>query len=67
MELDAAFQGAKCDKQPLDMIGLDACCMATLETALVLSPYADYMVASQEMEPSCGWDYTSIANITDYT
>lgn len=67
MELDAAFQGAKCDKQPLDMIGLDACCMATLETALVLSPYADYMVASQEMEPSGGWDYTSIANITDYT
>lgn len=65
IELDAALKGAECDKQPLDVIGLDACCMATLETALTLSPYAEYMVASQEMEPADGWDYTSVAQLPD--
>lgn len=65
IELDAALEGAECDEQPLDVIGLDACCMATLETSLTLSPYAEYMVASQEMEPVGGWDYTAIAQLPD--
>ncbi|MBQ7774592.1 MAG: hypothetical protein IJ379_01600, partial [Lachnospiraceae bacterium] len=41
-----------------DMIGFDACLMATLETAYALEPYADYMVASEEYEPGDGWYYT---------
>lgn len=41
-------------------IGFDACLMATLETAVSVSPYADYLVASQELEPGKGWDYKSI-------
>lgn len=41
-------------------IGFDACLMATLETALAVSPYAEYLVASQELEPGKGWDYKSI-------
>lgn len=41
-------------------IGFDACLMATLETASAISPYADYLVASQELEPGKGWDYKSI-------
>ena len=41
-------------------IGFDACLMATLETASAVSPYADYLVASQELEPGKGWDYKSI-------
>jgi len=32
--------------------------MATLETAIVLEPYADYMIASEEVEPGIGWYYT---------
>lgn len=43
-------------------IGFDACLMATLETASAVSPYADYLVASQELEPSKGWNYKSITN-----
>ncbi|GHV12050.1 hypothetical protein FACS1894219_04240 [Clostridia bacterium] len=39
----------------LDIIGFDACLMATVDTAAVFSGYADYMVASQENEPGCGW------------
>ena len=42
-----------------DFIGFDACLMATLETALVLEPYADYLVASEETEPGIGWYYTN--------
>lgn len=41
-----------------DFIGFDACLMATLETAYVLEPYADYMIASEEYEPGGGWYYT---------
>ena len=41
-----------------DVVGFDTCLMATLETAEILSPYADYMIASEESEPGTGWDYT---------
>lgn len=41
-----------------DFIGFDACLMGTLETALMLEPYADYMIASEELEPGIGWYYT---------
>ena len=41
-----------------DMVGFDACLMGSIETAYMLEPYADYLVASEETEPSYGWDYT---------
>lgn len=43
-----------------DLIGFDACLMATLETANILAPYSNFMVASEEVEPGHGWDYKSI-------
>ncbi|MCQ2401484.1 MAG: clostripain-related cysteine peptidase [Lachnospiraceae bacterium] len=42
-----------------DFIGFDACLMATLENGLMLSKYADYMIASEETEPGTGWYYTN--------
>ncbi len=42
-----------------DLIGFDACLMATLETAIAVEPYADYMIASEESEPGTGWYYTN--------
>ncbi len=42
-----------------DVIGFDTCLMATYETAAKLAPYADYLVASEEIEPGSGWDYMS--------
>ena len=42
-----------------DFIGFDACLMATLENGLMLEPYADYMIASEETEPGVGWYYTN--------
>ena len=34
--------------------------MATIEVAAVIENYANYMVASEEIEPGNGWDYTAI-------
>ncbi len=41
-----------------DFVGFDTCLMATVENALVVSNYADYLVASEETEPGVGWYYT---------
>ncbi len=41
-----------------DFVGFDACLMGTIETAYMLEPFADYMIASEETEPAYGWDYT---------
>lgn len=40
-----------------DIIGFDACLMATLDTAHYLNGYGKYLVASEEVEPGEGWDY----------
>lgn len=41
-----------------DFIGFDACLMATAETAIMLGDNADYLIASEEVEPGVGWYYT---------
>ena len=40
-----------------DMIGMDCCIMGSLETSLVLQPYCDYTVLSEDFEPGIGWSY----------
>ncbi len=42
-----------------DIVGFDACLMASFEVAEILRPYANYLVASEEVEPGHGWDYTA--------
>lgn len=59
-ELDQAFKSALKNKAPFSFIGFDACLMGSLETATVLSPYADYLIASQELEPETGWNYKEL-------
>ena len=51
----------------LDWVGFDACLMGNLENAKLWKDYAQYLVASEELEPGRGWDYTclSILNETD--
>lgn len=44
--------------QPIDIIGFDACLMATVDTAHTFSDLAHYMVASEEVEPGNGWLYS---------
>jgi hypothetical protein len=42
-----------------DIIGFDACLMATLEVAESVKPYASYLLASEEVEPGHGWDWAA--------
>jgi len=44
----------------LDLLGFDACLMATYEVASTLAPRADRLLASQELEPGHGWNYTAL-------
>ncbi len=62
MTLSGIAQALKDGGCTFDFIGFDACLMATLETALVTEPYADYLIASEETEPGCGWYYTDWLN-----
>ena len=61
-ELDSALSEARgrMDRN-FELIGFDACLMANIETADVVSRYADFMIASEEREPLGGWDYRSLA------
>ena len=43
--------------QKLAFIGFDACLMASYELANHIAPFADYMIASEELEPGNGWAY----------
>ena len=49
----------------LDLLGFDACLMATFEVASAMAPLADRMLASQELEPGHGWDYTALQLVSD--
>ena len=59
MNLGQINKALKAGGMKYDFIGFDACLMATTETALMLSEYADYMIASEETEPGVGWYYTN--------
>ncbi len=59
MSLDEINTALKGGGVKFDFIGFDACLMATLETALVTEQYADYMIASEAVEPGTGWYYTN--------
>ena len=57
-EITRAFQNS----QPgvFDLIGFDACLMASVEVAKVIEPFADYMIASEELEPGHGWLWSTV-------
>lgn len=46
------------EDKKLDFVGFDACLMSSVEVAETLSPFANYMIASQETEPGGGWNYS---------
>ena len=62
MTLDGINSALKKANVKFDFIGFDACLMATVENGLMLSQYADYMIASEETEPGVGWYYTNWLN-----
>ncbi len=67
-EMEAAFEeSVGTQGKKLEWVGFDACLMNSMEIAEVLSPYANYMIASQETEPGFGWDYSFLSAVSDKT
>ncbi len=46
----------------LDLLGMDACLMASIEVAYQLRQQVDYMVASEELVPATSWPYSKIVS-----
>ena len=44
------------------VVGYDACLMAMVEAVYPVANYTDYFVASSELEPGAGWEYTGLMN-----
>lgn len=42
---------------PLDFVAMDACLMGNVELAAVLEGKAEYLIASEDLEPQEGYDY----------
>ena len=60
-EMNSALERVTHEHNALfEVVGFDACLMATLETAAILEPYTNYLIASEETEPDSGWDYERI-------
>lgn len=64
MSLDGIEEGISlglsiAGKDRLDLLGFDACLMANLEVASQLQATADILLASEELEPGPGWDYSA--------
>ncbi|BAY89804.1 MULTISPECIES: clostripain-related cysteine peptidase [unclassified Tolypothrix] len=60
-KLQQAFQEAEAiTGKKVSLIGMDACLMGMVEVAYQLRANANYMVASQEVEPLTGYPYTAI-------
>lgn len=59
-EITAALTECRLEKK-LEFICFDACKMACFDTAVSISPFADFMIASQDLEHAGGLDYRVIA------
>lgn len=66
-KLKQGLSNSKFSNKKLEMIGFDACLMSSVEVADALSDYANYMLASQEVEPGFGWDYSFLSTVTNKT
>ncbi len=62
MRLSVIREALKNGGVHFDIIGFDACLMGTLEMAYSLRGYADYLIASEELLPACGWYYATWLN-----
>ncbi|MBR2570824.1 MAG: hypothetical protein IKE30_01650 [Clostridia bacterium] len=62
-ELEGALRQSPFAEEKLSWIGMDACMMASFETACTVAPYAEWLIASQEQEPASGWNYAFLRDI----
>lgn len=63
IEMQDAISGSmgyQLESPPIDIIGFDACLMATVDLAYSFYGLSNYLLASQEVEPGDGWDYKAL-------
>lgn len=53
-----AVWGADTENPSLEFVGFDTCLMATIDVAAIYQNFAHYLVASEELEPANGWNYS---------
>lgn len=56
-EMQLSLEGVLHGKPKLDVIAFDSCLMAMVEVAHAVRNIADFMVASEDIEPASGWSY----------
>lgn len=56
---DSPFSG----ENKLSWVGFDACLMSSVELACIWQDHAEYLIASQEIEPSFGWNYSFLSQL----
>ena len=62
-EIDSALSNSRvATGKSFETIGFDACLMGSMEVASMLTKHANYMVASEELEPGTGWEYGTWLN-----
>lgn len=60
LELASALAPFVAAHGAFELIGFDSCLMGNLEVAKAIAPYGRFMVASEEIEPDDGWNYTPV-------
>lgn len=60
VELSSVFKAETAQTGKFELIGFDACLMANFEAATAIAPFGKTMVASEELEPGNGWNYTPL-------
>lgn len=65
-EIAAQFREDPADEnspyRKVDIVGFDACLMSSVEALAEFNDAADFYVASAELEPGDGWDYSAFFN-----
>jgi len=56
-EVAQALRSSNLPNNKVDVLGFDACLMGTLDVLYGVKDVANYIVASEELEPADGWDY----------
>jgi hypothetical protein len=59
-EIDDSFDLITGPDRKIEILGFDACLMASVEVANQISSFANFLVASEEVEPAWGWDYSTV-------
>lgn len=63
LELPEIKNALSASNSAFDIIGFDACLMASVEVANTVEGFTPYLLASEEVEPGHGWQYTEVVSV----